>query len=686
LRRTFASLLTAIAVLAVPLPAAGANPLDPLAQLRPIDLQVSGGEDSWHADNDFRLDWDHPPVAEQGFAVTAVDYRVRDAGGVTVVPEIHLPWSATEIEHIHVPPNPGAYTVDVWLEGPEGGRGPRESATLRFDDVRPGAARPLAPNNWIAGNAAVVLKLGHPAGPLPISGIRGYAVSVDRGAENPPCAGPARCRIAETDLTGGIDDDSISLGSLPEGANVVRAVAVSGAGMRSVETRSAIVRVDATRPEVSLRGTPQRWAPGPVRLTATATDVLSGVVASGPSGPYTAIAIDGGVPRVDPGNSVTVVVSGEGTHNVASYAQDAAGNNGEGAPELATVRIDEGAPQVAFARSQDRGDPERIEALVADSLSGADPQRGSIAVRPAGSRARFEPLPTAASGGRLLTRWDSDAFPPGTYEFRATGYDIAGNVGVSDRRAGGARMVLANPLKTPIAIEAGFGGRRPVLRHCRGETGQRRCRRRATRSFEERPTSRVVPYGRATVFGGRLTSSSATPLGGLPVEVIETFATGASSLRHSTTVLTAPDGSFTSRLSPGPSREVEAVFAGNRVLTRASGGQVRLRVLAGVRLHASATSARVGGAPVVFSGRIESLGAPIPADGRPVELQFRLAGGDWAEFRTVQTDAHGRFRYPYAFSDDDSRGIRFQFRAYAPAEDDWPYEPTGSKPVSVTGR
>ena len=52
----------------------------------------------------------------------------------------------------------------------------------------------------------------------------------------------------------------------------------------------------------------------------------------------------------------------------------------------------------------------------------------------------------------------------------------------------------------------------------------------------------------------------------------------------------------------------------------------------------------------------------------------------------MQTDAHGHFRYPYAFSDDDSRGVRFQFRAFAPAQAGWPYEPAASRPVAVTGR
>jgi len=682
-KRVLDTFLAALAIVTASLLVADVAAADPAAQLRPIDLRVFGGEDAWHPDNDFRLDWDRPPVAEQGFPVSAVDYRVRDAAGIAVVPETRLPWDTTQLEHIRVP-RPGAYTADVWLEGPGGERGPEASATLRFDDVRPGPTRPLAPVGWIAGNAAATLRIEHPVAPQPISGIRGYALSVDRGAGSAPCTGQDRCSQAETDLRGGVDGDTISLGVLPEGINVVRAVAVSGSGMRSGEARSAIVRVDATRPEVALGGAPRGWANGPVRLTAAATDALSGMASSGPTGPYTAISVDGGVPRVDPGDSAAATVTGEGLHSVAFYARDAAGNVDDESPPTAAVRIDEGPPVVAFARFQDPSEPERIEATVTDLLSGPDPARGSIAVRLAGSRQRFEPLPTAVSAGRLVARWDSDAFPPGTYEFRATGYDAAGNAAASDRRGNGTRMVLANPLKTPAELQAGFGGKQLVWRRCAREAGRRRCRREAIESFEQRPMTRAVPYGHGISYGGRLTSMSGSPLGGLPVQVVETFDAGAASSQRTTTVQTAADGTFGARLPPGPSRRVEALFAGNRA--RAGGGEVQLGVLAGVRLQASAASARVGGAPVVFSGRVGDLDAPIPSTGRPVGLQFRLPGSDWAEFRTVRTDAHGRFRYAYAFSDDDSRGVRFQFRAYAPAQDDWPYEPAGSRPVVVTGR
>jgi hypothetical protein len=692
MRRIRGNLFALLATLAGALSAvASASPTtasasDLASQLLPVNLRVYEGESTWNPANDFWLYWDRPPVADRGFPIAGADYRIRDAAG-NVLSEAHVSGDYGWTGIFHIPrPSPGLYTVDLWLEGPQGERGPRSSVTLRYDDAQPGPAQPLFPVVWVNGSQATVVKIAHPAGALPLSGIRGYAISVDRGEGSVPCAGPQRCTLAETDLDGGIDDDRISLGVLSEGIRFVRAVAVAGSGMRSAEVKTTVLKVDTIRPDTGLAGTPSGWASGPVRLTATATDSMSGMVASGPGGPFTAIAIDGGVPRTDPGASTTAVVTGQGVHAVAYYARDAAGNFGGDEPRTTVVRIDEGPPTVAFARSQDPAEPERIEATVSDPLSGPDAMRGSIAVRPAGSRQPLAPLPTAVSNGRLVAHWNSDSSPPGNYEFRATGYDTAGNVTNSDRRSGGARMVLTNPLKTPTRIVGGFGGKRLVWQHCSRRKGQRRCRRKEIEAFEQRPTIRAAPYGHGLSYGGRLTSASGSALDGLPVQIVETLAAGADPPQRVTTVQTAADGSFGTRLISGPSRRVEAIFAGNRTLTRVSGGEVRFQVLGGVRMHASSASAQIGGAPVVFSGRVGDLGAPIPAAGRPVELQFRFPGSEWSEFRTVQTDAQGRFRYAYSFSDDDSRGIRFQFRAYAPAEDGWPYEPAFSRPVFVTGR
>ena len=87
-------------------------------------------------------------------------------------------------------------------------------------------------------------------------------------------------------------------------------------------------------------------------------------------------------------------------------------------------------------------------------------------------------------------------------------------------------------------------------------------------------------------------------------------------------------------------------------------------------MRASTATATVGGRPVVFRGTVAAAPGELPPGGATVQLQFRAAGLRWTEFRSVRTDPRGRFRYPYRFSDDDSRGIRFRFRALVPAQND----------------
>jgi hypothetical protein len=649
-RTVLAALLTAtVALGAADRVAADAD------QLYPLDLRVLGG-DAWHSEPSFELRWDRPPVATEVLPVAAVHYRIRDAAGGLVKPSTRLAGDR-DLIGVQVPPVPGQYTADVWLEGAGGEYGPTRSVVLGYDHGRPGTARPLAPAGWIAGSVAATISVQPPPGPAPVSGVRGYAVSVDHGGESWPCASRSRCEEADVDLPA-TAAGPFSLGTLPEGITVVRAVAVSGAGVPSAESGSAVVRVDATPPAVSATGAPSGWANGPVTLLAKATDSLSGMSPAGPNGPYTGLTVDGGVPRTELGDSAAVTVSGEGLHRVELLARDAVGNARDRRTGAIAVSIDESPPRVAFAGSQDPAQPERIEATVADALSGTDPARGTIGVREAGTSQPWQPLPTAAASGRLVARWDSGAYPEGVYEFRATAFDLAGNAGSSNQRENHTRMALVNPLKIQPRLQARLAGAGPL---------------------------RFVPYGHRVVYSGRLTAAGGAPLGGLPVLIVESFGPGAAAAERSRQAVTAADGGFSVRLPPGPSRRVEARFAATRTLGAAASEQAQLGVLSAVSMRASKRTATVGGAPVVFSGRVGRLGAELPAVGLAVELQFKAPGEGWAEFRTVQTDARGRFRYAYAFSDDDSRGVRFQFRAYI-NRGGWPYEPAASNGVAVRGR
>jgi hypothetical protein len=632
----------------------------------PADIRVGGGEETWHPENRFRLDWTNPDPGT-GTPIAAVHYRVLDPLGGVAVGETRIGWAAELIDNLRVPYAPGAYTAEVWLEDAAGNQGAPAAARLRFDNVRPGHAEPAPDPAWIGRTAfPYTLRIGHPEGEAPVSGIRGYAVSVDSSPQGDPCAAVDRCTDAETDLRGGAGDDALPIVELPEGVSYVHVAAVSGSGLKSATPGSTVLHVDETDPVTRLAGAPGGWTSQPVTLTATATDGASGMAAGGPGeSPFTAIQVDGGTPTVAAGASVEATVIAEGAHTVAFYARDAAGNVDDGAtanglsnrsPSTALVRIDRGEPAVSFVAHQDPRDPELIRVQVLDSLSGPDPSRGWIGVRRAGSGDRFEALPLEPGSDGPQARWDSDGWPPGDYEFRATGYDAAGNFATASRRSNGAAMVLSNPLKTTTTL---FGGRR---------------------------AERFVPYGRGALFSGRLVAGLRTPLPRMPVRIVERFGPGSSDSERVSTVWTDGEGSFAAPLAPGPSREVVAVFAGTPTLTRSATRPARLRVRSGVRLRVSSNVATVGGRPLLFRGRVGATGCGIPAGGKAVELQFKLPGLPWSEFRTVQTDARGRFRYAYRFSDDDSRGARFRFRAYAPAQGGWPYEPGGSRAVAVRGR
>jgi hypothetical protein len=625
--------------------------------LQPIDLQVDGGEDSWHPGRMFALTWSNPP------GVTAAHYRLLGPSGNVLIADTTLPWAANAIEHLSVPPAPGAYTAEVWLEDAKGASGPPASATLRFDDGRPGAVEPLPFPSWIGRSGfPYTVRLTHPSGPQPASGIRGYAISTDSSPAGRPCASTT-CTGAEIDLQGGIAAGALPIAELPEGANYVHAVAVSGAGVPSGVIGTALLRVDKTEPLTQIEGGAGGWSSMPVKLTATARDEASGMVPAGVGGPFTAIRIDSGAPITATGASVSATVISSGVHAVSYYARDAVGNIDDGGivngrrnrpPATTVIRIDREPPRLAFAAAQSARDPELIEARAEDHHSGLDPSRGSIAIRRLGAGERFVALPTRLAEGRLRARWDSSAYPAGEYEFRATAYDAAGNATTSSQRADGSAMRLQGPLKVPVKLVV--NGRQ-----------------------------RTVRYGRGVWFGGRALAARRTPLAGVPIRVIERFAAGAAPRERVSTVRSGEGGRFGVRLAAGPSREVIATLAPTATTRGASSRPLALAVHSHLVLRASAAAARIGGPPLVFRGRVGGRGAAMPAEGKVVQLQFRLPGLPWSEFRGVRTDRDGRFRYAYRFTDDDSRGVRFQFRAYAPAQAGWPFEPAGSLPVSVLG-
>jgi hypothetical protein len=625
----------------------------------PVDIRVDGGSERWHADPRFDLRWEIPEAAPP---VVAVHFRVKRPDG-SVFSEARIDEPAKYLT-VRVPDYPGVYTGEVWLEDGAGAQGAVAAAQLRYDDLPPQGSRAESPPPWLGRTAfPLVVRLQHPGAPLPASGILGYAISIDRDPLATPCADLLLCSPQETDLQGGINADSLEVPQLPEGVSYVHSLAVSGSGVRSREVGHRLYRVDLTDPVSAVEGVPPDWVNRSVGLTAHATDEGSGM--SG-GGAFTAIRIDDAAPATRFGGEVEATVIGEGVHSVAYYARDAAGNVNDGArsntevdhpPATATVSIDRTPPRVYFSNSQSPQDPELIRARVDDPLSGASLVSGVIGIRPAGSGDSFEALATTRSELGLSARWDTSAYPEGSYEFRAVGGDAAGNSATSTSRADGSPMVLANPLKATTLIVAGLG----------------HAARRA----------RVLPFGRVIRLKGRLTTGARRPIGGAAVRIVERY--GGRIGNRTLTSVTDESGRFSVALPAGPSREVVASFAGDLAFAHAAGDPARLLVRSAASLRVSAPVATVGGRPLVFRGVVRSRPGELPLGGKTVELQFRAPGLGWQEFRTLETNRRGRFRYAYRFSDDDSRGARFEFRAHVPQQAGWPYEPGDSRPVAVRG-
>ena len=282
-----------------------------------------------------------------------------------------------------------------------------------------------------------------------------------------------------------------------------------------------------------------------------------------------------------------------------------------------SVKIDREPPRLAFAAAQTRPGP------------GADRgARGGSPFRPRPQpRLDRDSSPSARASASSRCRRSLPAGPA-----RALGLER-----LSRRRVRVSRHRLRRS-REPSGLAA--AGRRSGDAPARSAQGASQ----APRRWQDR----AVRYGRGVWFDGGALAARRTPLSGVPVHVIERFAPGAVPQERLSTVRTGENGRFGIRLAPGPSREVIATVASTATTRGASSRPLALAVHSHVSLRASSAIARVGGPPLIFRGRVASKGAAMPAEGKVVQLQFRLPGLPWSEFRSVRTARTGVFATPTA--------------------------------------
>jgi hypothetical protein len=191
-------------------------------------------------------------------------------------------------------------------------------------------------------------------------------------------------------------------------------------------------------------------------------------------------------------------------------------------------------------------------------------------------------------------------------------------------------------------------------------------------------TIKRVPHGKGTTVSGILLTADGTALGGRTVDVLTAPTNGLGQWTQTAAVTTTADGAWTATLPSGPSRLIEAAYAGDSTTLPTTSSMVHLVVPAKVTLHISRRSTPWGG-KITISGRV--LGGYIPA-GKLLRLRIGVEGVR-ATVGIPSVRRNGRFRTTWTFS--SGRGVvRYWFSVSTLNEADYPYAPASSRRVYVT--
>jgi hypothetical protein len=363
-----------------------------------------------------------------------------------------------------------------------------------------------------------------------------------------------------------------------------------------------------------------------------------------------------------------------GAYSLSVWLRDEAGNETASSAISLPLRFDDVPPGVAFEPAA-AGDavPAQISAQINDVHSG--PASGEIYYRRlVGEQwtelpAKFQRDESAADAA-LVARLPTD-LGPGTYVFRADAVDGAGNAASTTRRADGTEMTVRKVPGSPVVgvkrSEPARGKARIFARlRWRGHNG----------------TELTVPFRVAARITGRLLDADGAGLADCTLRVVSRPSRGALGRARVDAVQTGPHGGFELRLAPGTSRRIAVSFRGDPRLDPAERSPLTLRVRSGVDLRVAPRTLRTG-AMVRFSGRVRSLGAPLPRRGKLVAIQYYESAAErWRPVLVTRSDHSGRFHAAYRFR-YVSGSAKIRLRAAVLPEERWPYAPGASRPVVV---
>ena len=249
---------------------------------------------------------------------------------------------------------------------------------------------------------------------------------------------PVRLSLKASDALSGMDDgriaytlddgteqvargDSVELEVGGNGRHTVSFFALDAAGNRA-NTRTATFKLDTKKPGTAAPASSDGWITSDgaysehigLREGELAPD--SGLVGF-------SVTTDGsdpdGTPEVGSAGEFVIEELPEGVTTVKARAISGAGLASDEIG-VGTIKVDRTAPALALERPSET----ELTARASDPLSGV--KRGLLEFRPAGA-GPWTPLATDLHTGRLTSPFDPRRLAPGTYDFRATAADEAGN-------------------------------------------------------------------------------------------------------------------------------------------------------------------------------------------------------------------------------------------------------------------
>ncbi len=366
-----------------------------------------------------------------------------------------------------------------------------------------------------------------------------------------------------------------------------------------------------------------------------------------------------------------------GLYSLSIWLRDEAGNEAPSSAVSVPLRFDDVPPGVAFDPAEAAAAvPDQIRALITDAHSG--PASGEIDYRRLESQqwtelpAKFQRGDTTDSA-QLIARLPSD-LAPGTYVFRASAADGAGNEATTTRRSDGTEMTVR---KVAAGAVAAVKRAEPV------QAAAEKTRIFAQLSWRgRRGVALTVPFRAASDLSGRLLSAAGAGLADRTLRVVSRPSRGALGRARVDEVVSGLHGGFHLRLPVGTSRRIAVSFPGEARLGGATRSPLTLRVRGGIELQASPRALRTG-ETVRFQGQVRSLGAPIPRRGKLVAIQYyESAAKRWRPVLVTRSDHSGHFHASYRFR-YVSGTASIRLRACALPEERWPYAPGASRPLSI---